>query len=118
MKRLALFAVIVGPMLVGCSAGPTAYKTEITVTPAKESGQYIVETKIFDLVNDSLLTTPRLTVLEGQEAEVSVDSGGKRTIVMALVEKKEGDTSVRTSVVLEKDGCPIWSGQQTVMLHR
>ena len=118
MKRWVLFAVVVGPMLVGCSADPVAYKTEITVTPAKESGQYIVETRIFDLVNDSLLATPRLTVLEGEEAEISVGNEGKRTIVTALVEKMEGGTAVRTSVVLEEDGSPLWSGQQTVMLHR
>ena len=120
MKRvIQLTAVLTLGVLMGCSNSKVAYRSKATLSPAKEAGQYEVAFVIEDISNPdspSVVISPRLTVLKGQEGRIFVGDDKSGIICTVLVDNSSGKPKATTSVSVKENGEVVWSENKTIAM--
>ncbi len=120
MKRtLQLSALLILSSLMGCSSSPTAYSSKATLSPGKDAGQYGVAFEIQDITNPenpSMISSPRLIVLKGQQGTISIEDEKRVIVCTVLVADASGTPQALTTVNITQNGQTVWSAEQTVAL--
>lgn len=116
--RIVSLAAAVALLGCGClSTRPIAFTTDFTITPAAGRGQYEVETTIEDLANQTRLEGPVMTVETGRERAISVANQGNSYEVRVLISKTIAGVRAAISTVITRDGSPIWTGRQSLLVE-
>lgn len=124
MRFTALAGLWGAVLLTGCAAPPTkSFRTDVTISPAKEVGQYVVEFKIAETEPDGsvhVVSAPKVTVLAGQQAKISIQDETSKSGVFCKALITEADNSVETvtSVRVKQDGRDVWSSTQKTTIRR
>ena len=120
-QSVAVVAILSLSILAGCTSSKVAYRSKATLTPAPDAGQYDVAFVIEDVSdpgNPSMVSLPRVRVLKGKEASISVGDQTSGIICTALVDDASGEPEAQTTVSVKKDGKVIWSEKQTVAMSK
>lgn len=120
-RRIPVIAVVVLGILAGCTSSKVAYHSKVTLTPTPDAGVYEVVFVIEDLsdpANPSLVSAPRITLLEGQDASICVGDETSEITCTALVDDASGQPEAQTTISVKKDGKVIWSDEQTVAMSK
>ena len=123
MRRMALAGLLVALICTGCAAPQKVYRTDVTISPAKEIGQYMVEFKIAETQPDGsshVVSAPKVTVPAGQEAAITVSDDGEKSGVFckALVKEADGSVETVTSVLVKEQGRDVWSSAQKTTIRK
>jgi len=120
MKRT--IALIVAGILIcaGCAATPKSYRTSSTVVPATQEHEYAVKFEVVTIGKEgeeSMLTSPTLTLKAGQKAETSIASEGDGVFCTALVTERDNETTALTEVKISINGREVFSNAQTLSVR-
>ena len=123
MRLIALSGLLGALVFTGCAAAPKGYRTDVTISPAKEIGQYTVEFKIAETEPDGsthVVSAPKLTVLAGQQAKITVrdETNKSGLFCKALVKEADGSVETVTSVLVKENGRDVWSSAQTTTIRK
>lgn len=123
MRLIALSGLLGALVFTGCAAAPRSYRTDVTISPAKEIGQYTVEFKIAEAEPDGsthVFSAPKVTVLAGQQAKIAVSDDANKSGIFCKAMVKEADGSVETvtSVLVKDSGRDVWSSAQTTTIRK
>jgi len=121
MKTALVAGVLAVMVCAGCVTTSGTFLTDVKITsePGPGPSRYTVDFRITEVEEDgstSILSCPRVTVLAGEEAKISLGEGSEEEEISckALVKENDGSTEVVTSVTVKGKGKPRWSLTQSM----
>ena len=101
----------------GCGSLKVGYAAAAKVLPCAEPGQYEVQFTISEtsITGESkVLSTPRLIVMEGKKAEITIGDATSSLKCTALVERDGRKVSAMTRVRIKHGPKRVWLARQTL----
>lgn len=119
MKKIEQLAAVTLLIFAGCTCSKVAYSNKTTLSPGAGVGTYNVEFLVEDLTSPQgsrVVGAPVLSVIAGQEGQISVGDGLSSIYCTAEVDDSSARPTARTSVSIKKNGRVVWSENGTVVM--
>ncbi len=115
MSGKTLLILALAALCTGC---PSAnFRSEISVAPAPEPGQFIVRASLYDEDKEERLIAKPVKLAEGERAELDAAYKKLHALFTMMIEQERDKVFVRTSVAVDKCGKDIWSERSVIILQ-